>query len=260
MRGLGHFVIACMIFFAGPEMTIDEWAFAGRPLQTEDGGVAGHKKLQLESGFDSAFKSGDEDYNFILTPIAGVTDRLEFSTDFPVSFVRPDDGENTEGFSDFGLSAKALLLEEKDILPAMLVKGFVKFANGNFDRSLGSGDEDFGVVAVATKSLNPFTLHANVGYRFTGDSRDEELEDTILYGMACEYSLNPRISFVGELFVECGDHFDLSAFQHRVWNPLLGMTFRLSEKIVWDIAFRVGLEEDKEPEYGIVSGLTINFN
>lgn len=235
-------------------------AYAGRPFSTEDAGVAGKGVIQEEFGIESVWQEkGDKKYAFSSASIYGLTEGMEFSVEAPYMIIEPKEGEKESGIDDMTLVLKTVLFPERDDMPQFLVKTTLKLANGNEDRGLGSGDEDIGLSVVATKNTGPAIFHANLGYVFTGDKFDTTLNDYMLYGLAGEYSLTPRLSIVTEIYSESSSHHETGAFKHYVLSPLLGLTYGLSEGILFDIAFKLGIEDDKEPERGIITGLSISF-
>lgn len=234
-------------------------SYAGRPFSTEDAGVAGKGIAQLELSAEYARQdNGDKDYTFLFVPIYGITERLEFSVEFPYRLTRPEVGDDEEGFEDVNLVLKGLIIEEGDKTPAFLIKAVLKLDNGNEGKGLGSGDKDLSIVAVATKVIGPLTLHANLGYTFVGKDYDLILKDYIIYGITGEYAVGEKVKVVGELYGESNSHFDVDAFHHHDLQALLGMTYQWKEKVMADIALKVGLTDDS-PDYGFTAGLSITF-
>ena len=234
-------------------------AFAGRPFSTEDAGVAGPGVFQLEEGMEFSHQNQDEEFSFTTTPILGLTPWWEVSADFLVSFIQPEEGKNTEGFSDISLVSKLQFLPEKKYTPALLLKNVVKFSNGNADKGLGSGDEDVQLVGVVSKTVRALTLHGNAGYAFVGKDRDESLRDYLIYGLAAEYELFGRVKAVAELYGEKGKHFDADSFHHHRFNPLAGLTFQVSENVVLDIAWKGGWEKNEKSGHALLIGFSLNL-
>jgi len=233
-------------------------SYAGRPFSTEDAGVAVNGVFQTELSFDYARADADGHYSFLLVPITGISHDIEFSVEVPAMFMA-DDAEMAGGISDINLVMKTMIFQEKDMSPALLLKTWIKFANGDISRGMGSGDEDIGFSGVATKALLDFVLHANLGYVFTGKRVDNTADDVILYGIACEYSLSQRIKIALELYGESNPHFDPSVFKHHILNPLTGIVLYINEMVYLDSAFRIGINRGEMTEYGFTLGATLNF-
>lgn len=235
-------------------------ACAGRPLATEDAGVAGERRFQIEASLNYIKNNnGDENQSFILVPIYGLTERLEFSAEIPYTLINLKEGDRAKGIQDVNLVLKNLIVPESKNNPAFLLKTQVKLSNGDYQMGLGSGDNDVGFVAVFTKQSGKYIIHANLGYTFAGKKVDVNLRDYIMYGIACEYSLNNKINIVGEVYGESDSHFDTGGFKYRTLNPLLGFTYKLNEKAILDTAFRIGISDGQKSEYGLAAGLSLNF-
>ena len=233
----------------------NNFAYGGRPLATEDAGVVPHGKAQIETSFDDSREGmGDRSYAFLVTPIYGLFNRFELSTEIPFVITRPEEGENEGGLSDINLVTKSLFIREGKVNPAVLLRSYVKLATGSDEKGFGSGEEDVGLVGVLTKDIKPFTLHANVGYVFVGGDKN-----MIPYAFACEYSLTDKAKIVGEWAVETNSHVDADGFHHDTFNPLVGLTYQLTRFIALDTAFRVGIADEKKTEYSMTVGLTLNL-
>ena len=235
------------------------FVYAGRPFSTEDAGVAGKGVAQLEVSVEYAKQpNGDKEYVSYFIPVYGLTERLEFSAEFPHKLTNFKEGGGEEGLEDVSLVLKTLIVEERDNMPAFLIKTAVKLDNGDEDKGLGSGDKDLGLVAVATKNIGPSTLHVNIGYAFAGNDFDPALKDYVIYGMAGEYPLTEKLKLMIELYGESNSHFDVDAFKHHDLQALLGSTYQLTERMVFDAAIKVGLTDDS-PDYGLAVGMSIDF-
>ena len=235
------------------------FVYAERPFSTEDAGVAGKGVAQVEIGVEYARQlNGDKEYASLFLPVYGLTERLEFSAEFPHKLTSFKEGGDEEGLEDVSLVLKTLIVEEVGNIPAFLVKTVVKLDNGDEDKGLGSGEKDLGLVAVATKSIGPLTFHANIGYTFVGNDFDPTLKDYLLYGVAGEYEVGDKTRLMMELYGESNSHFDVDAFKHHDLQALLGSTYQLTERVVFDAAIKIGMTDDS-PDYGLTSGVSIGF-
>ncbi len=241
-------------------LSIHGSAFAGRPLSTEDAGVVGKRSLAAEIGFEYARQDNkDNNYGISLVPIYGLTEYMQFCAGLPFNIKCHKDESCEAGLGDITLSLKTLLSPEKEIMPAFALKTDLKLANGNNDKGLGSGDEDFRFILAATKVISPVTLHGNIGYTFVGTKADSSLSNAVLYGVALEYALTPKLTIVSEAYGESDSQFDTGAFDEHKINPLIGLTYRINEKMILDAAFKMGICHEEKTEYGIIGGMSISF-
>ncbi len=229
---------------------------AYRPFTTEDAGVAGKGVPQLELSWDYlSWKHGDHQYFFLAVPIYGVTENLELSAEIPYLVDRPRDEQGVDGIGDTNLVAKYAVFKETGMWPAFTFKGVVKTDSGSSRKSLGSGDIDYSLVAVASKSLGPFMLHANLGYTFVGDNGDPNIRNVYLYGFALDYALSDPFHLVAEIVGNRNPNRRVSDDQA---TGLVGATYRLSEKIILDAAVRFGVN-DSVPEWSTTTGVSLVF-
>lgn len=231
-------------------------SFAYRPFVTEDAGVAGKGVVQLETSWDYLnWENGDTENVFLLVPIYGITDRIEVSTEIPYLFHNPKEGDDEDGIGDINIVGKFLMLSETDRLPAFTLKGVVKPPTGDEDRGLGSGDWDYSIVLVTSKGFGVLTFHAMLGYTFAGDSGDENIRDIYLYGLAVDYGLTERFHIVTE--VSGNSHPDRTVDDDPL-SGLLGITYKISEKIIFDTGVRYGFN-DSAPKWDYTAGVSITF-
>lgn len=228
---------------------------AYRPLGTEDAGVAGKGVVQAELGWDYLKWDNGNEQVFLIVPIYGVTERLELSAEIPY-LVHNFEGEITQsGIGDVNLVAKYLLIQEGKINPAFTLKGVLKLDNGDYEKGLGSGDRDYSVITVASKTIRDFTVHGQFGYTWVGKDKDENLRDIYLYGLALDYGFAEAFHIVGE--INGYRHPDRTE-EEDPRNVLIGVIYKLSEKLVLGFAVRLGLTEST-PDWSTTTGLSITF-
>ena len=231
-------------------------AFAYRPFATEDAGVAGKGVVQAEMSWDySRWGNGDGEHAFLLVPIFGITDRIELSAEIPWLFHDPKGGDSVNGIGDVNFVGKFLLFEEKGNWPAFALKGAFKTNTGSETRGLGSGDLDYSLVAVASKTLGSFTLHTMFGYTFVGANGNENIRDIYLYGFAVDYALTDSFHLVSEV---TGSRQPDITEPHDPVSCLIGSFYKISEKITVDGGVRFGLN-DAAPDWNTTVGVTITF-
>jgi hypothetical protein len=231
-------------------------SLAYRPFITEDAGVAGKGVAQLEGSWDYLSWDNDDKENvFLLVPVYGITERIELSLEIPYLLHNPQEEKSERGIGDIIFVGKFLLFEEKDLYPAFTVKGVVKTDSGNEEKGLGSGDWDYSIVAVTSKTIGAFMFHAMLGYTFVGDNGDENIRNVYLYGIAVDYILTEKFHFVSEIVGN--GHPDRSEDRDPI-SGLLGITYALSEKVILDSGIRYGFN-DSTPKWNFLMGVSITF-
>ncbi len=253
-----HSCIPCILSIATFLLVFDSGpAYCGRPFSTEDATVASKGAVEAEIGFEYVRQNNrDNSYNILFVPVYGLNENIEVSCELPFDMLRPKEGNDEEGLGDINLVVKTLFFPEKEATPSLLLKTVVKLETGDEDDGLGSGDEDVGLILAATKSIDSITIHGNIGYTFVGTEYDDTLNDYLLYGIALEYSITQALAFAGEVYVESDTDFKQES--HTV-NPLIGLTYQLTDNVTLDTAFRTAIRYHQKTEYGIITGISISF-
>jgi predicted porin len=234
-------------------------AYAYRPLGTEDPGVAGKGVFQTELSFDYLkWNDGKLERNFVFVPIYGLTENLEVSAEIPYLMHLNSDASNPQGVGDINLVLKDSLLSEGEKNPAVAVKGVVKLNNGDAATGLGSGDKDYSVFAVASKTMGRSIINAHIGYSWVGKALSGTLRDITLYGLAVDYSVTNAFHLMAEVN---GNRHPDSTSSEDPRNWLIGVTHQLSDKIIFDIAARGGLTK-ASPDFSVTTGIsaTLSYN
>ena len=99
--------------------------------------------------------------------------------------------EDATGIGDVILRAKYHFLTARDSLPDVAARGLVKFATGDEDNLLGTGETDFQGLLIVSRQFESLNPHMNVGYEFTtGPSSDENL----LYVVGVDAKISPTLT------------------------------------------------------------------
>lgn len=202
------------------------------------------------------WKNDDVEQVFLLVPIYGLTDNLELSVEVPYLFHNPKVGGFEDGIGDLNLVAKYILIKEGDKNPAFTVKGVVKLDNGDYDRGLGSGDKDYSIFAVASKTISQVTVHGHAGYTWIGDKKDKSLRDITIYGIAVDYTLAEALHILAE--INGNRHPDRTTEEDDPRNALAGLTYRVSDNLTLDAAYRWGMS-DSVPDWSTTMGVSITY-
>lgn len=231
-------------------------SYAFRPFGVEDAGVAGRGVSQSETSYDYLkWKDGKIENVFLFVPIYGLTDNLEISGEIPLIIHYNTDGTINKGIGDINLVGKYLLAYEGIKTPSFALKGVLKAETGDALKGLGSGDKDFTIVAALSKSLNKSSLHAQIGYSLIGKKNNSNFRDIFLYGLAFDFALSDPLHFLTEIN---GNRHPDSTETEDPRNFLVGMYYKASEKLIFDLAAKFGLSKSS-PDFNLTSGATITF-
>ena len=247
------FTTAAAIFcFVG----IPKPSFAYRPFATEDAGVAGKGVAQLEISWDYLkWSTHDRENVFLVVPIFGITERLELSLEIPYLMHNPEEDKDQEGIGDINIVGKFLIVNETEKYPAFTLKGVVKTSSGDEEKGLGSGDVDYSLFTVTSKTIGKSTLHAMLGYTFVGNNGDDDIKNIYSYGLGLDYGLTEKFHIVGEI---SGNRHPDRLSDKDPLSGLLGITYKVSEKIILDGGIRYGFN-NAVPKWNTTVGISITF-
>ena len=249
-------VVKPWLFIIASVLIIQTPAFSYRPFGTEDAGVAGRGVAQMEVSVDR-LKWGDGKIEniFMFVPIYGVTENLEVSVEIPYLYHFPVISSPLEGLGDINLVGKYLLFPESGDIPAIAVKAVEKLDTGSFGLGLGSGDKDFSLFAVSTKAFGKNMVSVQLGYSWLGKNKIAGLRDIFIYGLAVDHAVSDTINIVSE--INGNRHPDITQPDDpKTW--LLGIIYKVSDKVVFDLAYKGGLSQ-ASPDWNITSGASLAF-
>jgi hypothetical protein len=143
------------------------------PLVTGDVPIADRGQIELYVGALYQ-KDGTVERAIPATEIVlGVSRWQEITLEVPyVSAV------GQQGFGDFVLGTKLLILSETAERPGLAGSFEVKFANGNQVKGLGTGAPEYGLLLRSQKSWGRFTLMGNLGYAFVNEPMQDGVAQT----------------------------------------------------------------------------------
>lgn len=227
---------------------------AARPLTTDDAWTVGKGEFQLEAGFN-AFRqdSRDKEYNPSLTLTYGLLERMDLGIGSGYVFSHPKEEERENGMADTEIKLKYRLMDEKNWTPAFTVSGILKIPTASESKGLGSGQTDFGINAILTKSLSKkWAVHLNLGYTFIGE---DHVNNELNYSMAVQFFLTEKWALVGE--VVGGNNFN-GRHGDDPFSGLIGTYYSITDKIIWDAGVEIGMNQ-AAPDVRLTTGLTWLF-
>lgn len=239
-------------------------SFAARPLMIDDADPLVCRRFKVEGGAwyekDSRCKHWDSPFG----AAAGIFPSLELGAGFGGQFEERTEIDETigeectrseNGIGDLVLVAKWQFLGESQWLPRQAIVPAVKFPTADKDKGLGSGNTDYDLTWIASKSFGEKTgAHVNFGYSWLGEPAGEDVGDILHYGLALDYRLVDPLQWVGEIFAEkeLRSGTDVAVMFNTGFrlSPATGLTF--------DIAAGAPLAGDA-PDLIATAGLTWEF-
>ncbi|MFH0907631.1 MAG: transporter [bacterium] len=232
---------------------------AGRPLNINDAPALDDRCVQVEAGVSYSKEPDCDQFDFPLGVTYGIMPGLEAGIGFGGQFEeRAETGNENiheSGLGDLTVTAKWNPVRESDCVPALALAPAVKFPTADEDNGLGSGETDYDLMAIASKSIGEvLCLHANVGYSWMGDPEGETLDDVLHYGLAVEVQVHPRVQWVGEVSVQ--EELTSSAEKPVQYNT--GFRWSAMDDLTIDVAAGSSLRGEA-PDFTATVGLTWIF-
>jgi cobalt/nickel transport protein len=246
---------AILFMFFAPIMVSSPMAtHAARPLTTDDAWTVEQGEFQLETGFDALRQDNhDREYSPSLTLTYGLLEKMDLGIGSGYVFSHPKEGDRENGMADTEIKLKYRWMDEKNWRPAFTVSGVLKIPTASESKGLGSGQTDFGINAILTKTLSKkWTVHLNLGYTFIGE---DHVNNELNYSLAAQFSLTEKWALVGEIVGVNnlnGRHGD------DPFSGLIGTYYLITDKIIWDAGLEIGMSK-AAPDFRWTTGLTWLF-
>jgi hypothetical protein len=230
------------------------FAFAARPLTTDDAGTVEKGKFQVETGFDFARQDNhDKEFTPSATLTYGLFERMDLGVGAAWLFFNPAEGERQQGFADTVLKVKYRFLDDQSWMPAFAVSGTVKIPTASESKGLGSGKPDFSINGILTKNLSKrWAVYLNGGYTFIGE---HGVNNEWSYALAGQFALSDKWALVGEI---AGANNFNGRKNDDPLSALLGIQHTFNENLVWDAGAGIGMNR-AAPDFRLATGLTLFF-
>jgi len=170
---------------------------ACRPLALDDCPPVDKGRVSLESGITSTRGSSSDGTIGETTSIKyGILSGVDVGIDLPYLLLKQTDGSYIQGLGDVTLKSKISVVDYLKSWAGLSFVASSKLSNGDTEKGLGSGFNDYGVNVITTKAFGESLIHANIGYLITGDA---SLRNSWQYGCSCDYPAMNGIHLMGEI-------------------------------------------------------------
>lgn len=233
---------------------------AAHPLITDDAGTVGKGKAELELNFEySSHKDGGVKENVTDLGIAltyGVMDNLDFIIALPYQRIKiKAEGETfiENGISDISLELKWLFYESKDFV-SLALKPVITLPTGDEDKGLGNGRATYGLYFIASKEIEPLSLHLNLGY-IRNENKFNDRKDIWHISLASELEVMKELKLVANIGMERNTDRESNTDPAFI---LGGLIYSISKNIDIDFGVKAGLNK-AEVDYAVLAGLIYKF-
>ena len=254
--------IVIMIFMTGT-------AFGAHPLITDDTGTNGKGNFQMELTGEFSYdkeKSGgvtvkEKGYEAGAAISAGILDTLDIVCAIPYQWNRTEEDGTTiseeDGISDIGLELKWRFFEQNGLCFAL--KPGLTIPSGDENKGLGTGRIGYGATFIATKEIDPFTFHLNLGYAHSEYKLDEDKDgnrkDIWHVSLAGVYKVSDDLQLVANIGVEKNPDKESSTDPSFA---LIGLIYSITPDLDVDLGLKAGLS-GTETDAALLTGLTMRF-
>lgn len=215
---------------------------AGRPLAIDDAGTVPPGDFEFEAGLTFHRDGGLHHFEFPFGVTAGLLPKLEAGIGFGSHIQERQEvvgSSTTSGLGDLALGAKWNPLSKETGWASHALAFAVKFPTADDDKGLGTGETDFDLTYIASKSLSEtWSVHFNAGYTWTGDPEGAPEDDLFHTGVALGWQAAAPLELVAEVFanspedlggeatVECRCGFRWSPCDALILDAALGTRLR----------------------------------
>jgi len=252
-RVLGVAVLSGVLAWAGV-------AVAGRPLAIDDADPVDPGQFEFEAGAACAHDPDCRHWAFPFGLTYGAFHGLELGVVFGGQFeerteLLAESGDEEcvreHGVGDLVAGAKWQFLQSCPLGARHALAASVKFPTSDEDRDLGSGETDYDLTWIASRSIGEKAgVHVNVGYSWIGGPDD----DVLHYGLALDCQMMDSVQWVGEVFAEretAGGADTVVQYNTGFrWNPI--------ESVTVDLAGGSKISGEA-PDFTVTAGLTWAF-
>jgi hypothetical protein len=230
-------------------------AFAAHPLITDDTGVQGKGKFEVEVNGEWGREKNPDVVNSGEVAVAiscGLADRLDLGIGVPFVMENAQGSDTVHGVSDVGLELKWNFYEVE--MFSFALKPGMSLPSGDESRGFGTGKIGYSTFFITTMTWESLAMHFNAGYA-RNENKADELENIWHFSLAAEYSIMDSFRLVvnsgAERNADRGDDtppaFVLAGI---IWSP--------AEWIDLDLGYKVGMT-DPETDHSIMMGVTARW-
>jgi hypothetical protein len=187
------FIIGVSLIVAGSS------AHGDLAMETETARVLSPGRVEVGTAFEFQTSPAGEEYALPMAIEFGVLPGLEALIEpVAVTSIQPKGQTSATGVGDLEATLTYLVVEEKQIIPALAIAGEVKFPTAG-NRQIGSGEYDYRAYAIASKRFGPVDVHANFGYNIVGSPPGVSTRNPIDVEAGAEWFVHPKFDLFGEI-------------------------------------------------------------
>lgn len=226
------------------------FAYAMRPLYTEDTLMAPFHKLVIESGCLLLTNRDGSGLQEIITEASyGLSPQAEVSLTLPY-ISRQAEGGNYDGLSNGVFNVKYDFFSAGD---GKISAGYlfgIQLKSNDTGNGLNADKNDITNMLIYSQDIGFCKYLLNFGYTFDDERAGQPQNDFIIYDAAMIKPLNDRVNFAGEV------QYSKNTYTMDIFGETaIGLNYRLSDRLTLDTALGCGLNENSSSS-NFVFGVT----
>jgi hypothetical protein len=259
-----RFVKALVIAIALLSLEAPSSSFAARPLATDDPSTVGKSNYMIESGAEASSRSE------IVEGVRTRETETEASTTFTYGVLKNLDlvaGSNYEweksrtggittveanGLTDASVQAKWRFYDRDGL--SLGLKPGITVPTGNDRDGLGAGKMTYGMIFMASRTVAPFAIYANVGY-YRNENNADQRRDIWQASLAGSVEPLKGLNLVSEIWIQSNSD---STVRTPPAYVLGGLCYSITDWASLDGAVKMGLNR-QEVDRSYILGVTLNF-
>lgn len=234
-------------------------AFAAHPLITDDTGTQGKGRFQLEINSELSRESEDgatEDSFEVASVLSyGVADMVDVVLGVPYRndrFREPGSRQDESGLSDLSVELKWRIYDKDGF--SLALKPGITLPTGDDERGLGAGKATYSALFIASKEIEPWAIHMNLGY-IRNENKADERRNLWHASLAATVEAIKDLTLVVNMGIE--RNTDRNVRTHPAF-VLGGVICSLSENVDLDAGIKAGINQP-ETDYAVLAGLAWRF-
>lgn len=268
------FLLATMNFLVSPV------SYAAHPLVTDDTGTQGKGKFQVEVNSEFTYDKEREDTDGdgvedtvkvtggeIATVFTyGALDNLDIFVEAPYVWSKTkvngvvdpaDPSADAKGVSDIVIGAKWRFYEHEGV--SFGLKPGISLPTGKEEKGLGNGRPSYEILFLATKELEPWAFHLNLGYTYNEYKlqADKELKRKGIW----KASLAAEVEVVKDLKIVADTGIERNEEKGKNTHPafiLGGLIYSITENFDINFGVKGGLNKPAD-DMAVLAGMAIRF-
>lgn len=229
-----------------------DFAFAIRPLYTEDCWVTSPRRPVIESGVLLLSNRDNSGIRELVTSLKlALSDRLDLSIDLPY-MSRGAYSENYDGLADGTFKIKYNFINNDNMEGYCFLLGYLLNTSDPIN-NFSVNHHHLTSMLIYSRDLGAFNYHLNFGYTFDDVPAGQEREDFIIYNASIVKPLTEKLNIMGEL-----QYSKSTLFENIVTETAVGFNYKYLDDLIFDMALGCGLTEYSSSS-NLAFGLTYLF-